>query len=297
MTLGTLDSHTHEDLSNVLSSFQSVSFILVVVGRGVLKSTTTRTEKFANHLIGRHIARDTFLQPVVVSQHRLVTDLVRRADLKQFRPFHDPDFDELFSIQQFINKFFPLLFIFVFHEPNILFDGWQDANNVKMCSSQEFFICTQPGRSNSELSQLVVDQSVNEIEFRSFRVNILLAFRQRDELAPDGVGFKPCHDERLTTLVSSHETFRRNGRCCVVVGKKHRKVRDIAVSSVRILSADRQLLSSVRSIQNSSRWIKLDGKNLRNLTDIVVSARLEPAKHCGVIFGVGTEAFSAGMRH
>ena len=45
-----------------------------------------------------NVVGNALLQPVVIAQHRLVTHLPAGTNLQQFGPFHDPHFDEFFSI-------------------------------------------------------------------------------------------------------------------------------------------------------------------------------------------------------
>ena len=81
MALRALDTHTHENLSNILGHFENVGFILIVVRNRVVKGTTVGTKQFLNPLIERNIACYTILKPVVIKQGRFVTNLVRAANL------------------------------------------------------------------------------------------------------------------------------------------------------------------------------------------------------------------------
>ncbi len=92
MALGTLNSHAHEDLGDVLGHFQRVGFDLIVVRRGVVKRPAAGTQQLLHHLVHRHIVGDLLLQPVVVTQHRLVGDLLRGPDLQAVRPISSPTF-------------------------------------------------------------------------------------------------------------------------------------------------------------------------------------------------------------
>ena len=82
-----------------------VSRLVLIVVRGrVLEGAAVGAEQFLHPLVDRHVAGDLVLQPVVIQEHRLVADLVRRADLQQFRPFHHPQLGEFLAAEQLVDE-------------------------------------------------------------------------------------------------------------------------------------------------------------------------------------------------
>ncbi len=58
MTLGTLGSNPHKDLSNVFREFETIQLHLVEIGRWTFKGPTRRTNQFSHNLIDRCIGCD-----------------------------------------------------------------------------------------------------------------------------------------------------------------------------------------------------------------------------------------------
>ena len=141
MALSTLNSHAHEDLSDILCGLQRFGFCLVVVRGRTCERTTTRPQNLLNHFVGRCIAGDLFLQPVVVSQHWLLfNSICDRADLKQFGPFHHPNINEFFTLQKLIDQFFTLGRISIRYEQIVIFNRRHRSCNVHEHTTHEFFI-------------------------------------------------------------------------------------------------------------------------------------------------------------
>ena len=103
VALSTLDAHAHEDLGHVLSHFESIGLVLIVIRGRVLERAALSRKQLLHHLVHRHILGDLVLEPVVIEQRRFVADLIGGADLQQLGPLHDPQLGELFAAQQFID--------------------------------------------------------------------------------------------------------------------------------------------------------------------------------------------------
>ena len=80
VALGTLNSHAHKYLGNILRNLQRVGFHLVVVRGCVFECSAAGTQEFLDHLIDWHFIQNAFLHPVVISQHRFVGDLLSGAN-------------------------------------------------------------------------------------------------------------------------------------------------------------------------------------------------------------------------
>ena len=116
VALGALDPHPHEDLGDVLGHLQGDVGRLVEVGRGVLERPAVGPEELLDHLVHRRVLGELLDQPVVVEEHRLVADRVRRLDLEDLGPLVDPELGELLAPEQLVDQLGPLVRVGRGHE-------------------------------------------------------------------------------------------------------------------------------------------------------------------------------------
>ena len=182
VALGTLDPHPHEHLRDVFRHFQGVGLVLVVIRGGARERPPLGREEIAHHLVDRDIPLDLLLEPVVVEEHRLVADLLRRPDHEQLRPLHDPHLDKLFPLKERIDEMPPLSRIRAREERLELVAGGKRAADVEADSADELLVGAQLGGIDAELQELGVDKLVDVIVGRRIRPLEHEPLRQHDDV-------------------------------------------------------------------------------------------------------------------
>ena len=104
VALGALDPHSQKCLRDILGQELRRRFGLVIARRRVLEGAAAGRNDFLDDLVDRRSRTDTVAQPMVIEPNPLGAHAVIRADLQDFRPFHDPDVAEIVSFQELVDQ-------------------------------------------------------------------------------------------------------------------------------------------------------------------------------------------------
>ena len=200
VALGALDPHSQEHLRHIFCHLQRVGFVLVVVGGRIAERASLARDKFAKELVDWHISLDPLLQPVVVEQHRLVSDLGRGADHQQFRPLHHPHLDEFLPLEQAIHEVLALGWVDALHECAVFVRAGERAANIEVHAPQKLLVGAEVRRVDPQTHELPVGELVNVVLHWRILPLESESLWQHDELRADCVRFEPGQNEGLSSV-------------------------------------------------------------------------------------------------
>ena len=299
VALGTLDAHTHEYLCHVFRNLQRVALDLVIICRRRLEGAAGGGEQLLHNLVERHVVGDAILQPVVIQQRGLVTDLIvlLGANLQQFGPFHHPHFGELLPVEQRRDEVVPLLRIFISEEGGQLVRFRKQAGDVQKTTAHEGFVGALAGGRHAQLVQFVVYQLVDVIIGRQLWSLVLQPLRDDDDLAADGERRETRRDKRLSPIFGCHRAFRRNCRAVVVIALEHDQRGDIPIGAVGVTGDNGHLLRRTVALKQQLGRQYLDVERLDDVFRIVGRAVLDPSHERVVVRRADVYLFAAGVWH
>ena len=242
---------------------------------------------------------DLVLQPTVVEVDGLRADLVRAANLQQFRPIQHPQLRELLAAEQLIDQQLALVGQVRDQEPRRLLGRGQGAGDVEADAAQERGVVADSAGFHAELDELGVHELVDVIVARHRLGLVLGALGQRDDRHAHGEGVEAGHDERLAALAGRHHPVAvgRDFGARLVVGHEQGEVRHVAVAAVGVFRAHRQPLLLALAVQYHRGGVDFERHRRGDLLAVAGAVGLDPLRErFGVDIAVAQLA-AAGVRH
>ena len=162
MTLGTLNSDTHEELGRGFDGILWIATDPVVIRSWILEGRAICRQKLTNKLIHRLVCLKTLADPSLEDIRTLDLNqtCVGTQDVGQFQC---PEVIEFVACQELVDQLGTLVCRLVGHENGSLFNGRQHANHVKENPSQKLFVGTSGTRSNPHPVQLGQNCLINQV--------------------------------------------------------------------------------------------------------------------------------------
>ena len=297
MTASTINRQAEEGHTQILGHLERIIVQDKEVGRAVIMRISRRRDQLSDHLIPRHVGRDSITDPAIIRPEPLSAESLA-VEQQNVAPFVRPVVNVLRTPEELIDETISLIAGVVSEKEAHVFGRRQNSNRVNEDSPQKLCVTRLRRRRQIQAPELLEDKFINKVAPRCFREVLFTDFGIK--------GHRDRCDDNPAQIPNGHGSLAmpENGDSSLVINFCHRGVRtgvlgpggDILAVSIREMSANTQALL-LPGLQHHLRRIHVNGLNTRIIIPRRRSPRRNPFRQHPVLQRIRVEAHSTLVRH